>query len=102
MITTIAGRCFWISACPRTCPGARQEDRADRRRHHGVTKSAEPAVIRWATGKENPCRPGTAKFERTEKLRKSHGLTVDQFLAKGGRRSTIERCVKAGLIRLTA
>jgi hypothetical protein len=84
----------------RRCSGAPQEDRVDRQQQPGVTKSAKPAVIHWAAGKENPCRPGTAKFERTEKLRKSHGLTVDQF---SGRSAQHDRaCVKTGLIRLTA
>ena len=28
------------------------------------------------------------------------GLTVDRFVAKGGRRSTVKRCVAAGLLKL--
>jgi hypothetical protein len=71
--------------------------------------------IAWIGG-DNPAREGSTRgaedsrrppvgrappSTRTEKLRKSHGLTVDQFVAKGGRQSTIARCVAAGLVKLT-
>jgi hypothetical protein len=62
--------------------------------------AADDATIAWQ-GKENPFRPGSGRHERTDRLRKHDGKTVEKFLAAGGKRGTIAKCKSMGLVKIT-
>ena len=56
-------------------------------------------VIEWV-GDENPCRPGSGRYERVELLRKHNGKTVKKFLDAGGTSATLANNVNEGLIKI--
>lgn len=60
-------------------------------------KFDDGAKITWATGKENPAREGTGRFDRIEVVRKSNGKTVKTFLAGKGNPVTLKNCVAGKL-----
>lgn len=62
------------------------------------SKFSEDAKI-TATGKANPFREGSGKFERVKTLLAHNGKTVKTYLGKG-KSGTLAACVKLGLVKV--
>ena len=60
----------------------------------GVRYAFPPdAKVVWTT-EGNPCRPGTARHERVERVRRHAGKSVGSLLETGTKPRTINVCVK--------
>lgn len=65
----------------------------------GVDRYADEAKI-TKTGKDNPAREGSGKYDRIANVLKHNGKTVKTYKASGGKGGTLGWCVKNGLVKV--
>jgi hypothetical protein len=64
------------------------------------SKFPSDAIVTWIAKDGNPCREGTARWERYEKLRKATGKSVEKVLAAGVPSATLINASAAKVIKI--